>query len=66
LNPSEQEKAWDVWNKQGLEAICKEEFIHLVVTSKSAIIKVLVDRGVAFRAPPKPLTPPRAAQKQHR
>ena len=51
-NPSAAEKAWEAWTKTGLVAICHENKIQLVTTSKISIIKALVDARIKFRAPP--------------
>ena len=73
VNPSDAEKAWEAWTKEGLQSLCKTQKIVLVTTSKVSIIKVLVAAGIKFSAPPsnyraqpppKSTTPPQAPQKK--
>jgi hypothetical protein len=72
LNPSEAEKAWEAWTKEGLTSLCNTHKIHLVSTTKASIIKVLVAAGIKFSAPPgkfqaqppsKSTTPPQPPKK---
>ena len=72
VNPSELEKDWEAWTKEGLTSICGLNKIVLVSTTKPSIIKALVAGGVKFWDPPanhrapsasKPTTPPPAQKK---